>query len=116
MSLLWRLFCFATTLFTPSCELRTFYGPFSELCDFLLRTRDSSDPTRLARGERYEATPAEAVRPTPLLTGRKLIAAGYKPGAQFKEMLHAVEDAQLEGTIATAEEALALVRERFGAA
>ena len=64
---------------------------------------------------RYEATPAEAVRPTPLLTGRELIAAGYKPGAQFKEMLHAVEDAQLEGMIATAEEALALVRERFGA-
>lgn len=56
------------------------------------------------------------MRPTPLLTGRKLIAAGVKPGAQFKEMLHAVEDAQLEGTIATAEEALALVRERFGAA
>jgi len=65
---------------------------------------------------RYEATPAEAVRPAPLLTGRELIAAGYKPGAQFKEMLHAVEDAQLEGTIVTAEEALLLVRERFGAA
>jgi hypothetical protein len=29
-------------------------------------------------------------------------------------MLHAVEDAQLEGTIASAEEALEFVRERFG--
>ena len=58
--------------------------------------------------------PEEAVRPAPLLTGRELIAAGYTPGPQFKEMLHAVEDAQLEGAIATPEEAMALVRERFG--
>lgn len=64
--------------------------------------------------ERYEAMPEEAVRPTPLLTGRELIAAGYEPGPRFKEMLHAVEDAQLEGAIRTEEEAMALVRERFG--
>src|SRR5208283_3462820 len=63
--------------------------------------------------DRYESMPEEAVRPQPLLTGRELIAAGYAPGAGFKEMLRAVEDAQLEGTIATAEEALNLVRERF---
>ncbi|HEY6488995.1 MAG TPA: CCA tRNA nucleotidyltransferase [Terracidiphilus sp.] len=66
--------------------------------------------------ERYEGTPEEVVRPQPLLTGRELIAAGYLPGAQFKEMLHAVEDAQLEGSIATTEEALRIVRERFGPA
>jgi poly(A) polymerase len=65
--------------------------------------------------ERFEAMPEEAVRPQPLITGRELIAAGYKPGASFKEMLHAVEDAQLEGIIHTTEEALKLVRERFGA-
>jgi poly(A) polymerase len=63
--------------------------------------------------ERYEATPEEIVRPTPLLTGRELIAAGYAPGPRFQEMLHAVEDAQLEGTIASTDEALALVRTRF---
>jgi poly(A) polymerase len=63
--------------------------------------------------ERYLAMPEEAMRPRPLLTGRELIAAGYTPGASFKQMLHAVEDAQLEGTIATAEEALTLVREHF---
>jgi poly(A) polymerase len=57
--------------------------------------------------------PEEVVRPKPLITGRELIAAGYAPGAGFKEMLRAVEDAQLEGTIATAEEALQLVRDRF---
>jgi poly(A) polymerase len=64
--------------------------------------------------ERYESMPEEAVRPTPLITGRELIAAGYAPGAMFKEMLRAVEDAQLEGAIATPDEALALVRQQFG--
>jgi poly(A) polymerase len=63
--------------------------------------------------ERYFATPEEAVRPRPLITGRELIAAGYKPGAAFKVMLRAVEDAQLEGTISAAAEALALIGERF---
>jgi poly(A) polymerase len=63
--------------------------------------------------ERYLAMPEETVRPRPLITGRELIAAGYAPGAGFKEMLRAVEDAQLEGTIGTAEEALRLVKERF---
>ena len=66
--------------------------------------------------DRYEAMPEEAVRPTPLLTGRDLIAAGYTPGPQFHEMLQSVEDAQLEGAISTSDEALALVRERFGQA
>ena len=64
--------------------------------------------------ERYESLPAEEVRPQPLLTGRELIAAGYTPGPAFKEILQAVEDAQLEGTIATPEDAMVLVRERFG--
>jgi putative nucleotidyltransferase with HDIG domain len=63
--------------------------------------------------ERYESIPAEEVRPTPLLTGRELIAAGYHPGAAFKTMLHAVEEAQLEGSIHTPEEALALIRTQF---
>jgi poly(A) polymerase len=63
--------------------------------------------------ERYESIPEEAVRPTPLVTGRELIAAGYSPGAAFRTMLDAVEDAQLEGTITTLAEALALLRQRF---
>ena len=63
--------------------------------------------------ERFDAMPEETVRPRPLITGRELIAAGYAPGAGFKEMLRAVEDAQLEGTIGSADEAMRLVRERF---
>ena len=63
--------------------------------------------------ERYDSMPEEAVRPAPLLTGRELIAAGYKPGAAFRPMLRAVEDAQLEGVITTEAEALELLRQRF---
>ncbi len=63
--------------------------------------------------ERYEAMPAEEVRPQPLLAGRELIAAGYKPGEAFKAMLHAVEEAQLEGTIQTPDEAMELIRAQF---
>jgi poly(A) polymerase len=63
----------------------------------------------------YESMPEETVRPAPLVTGRELIAAGYTPGPHFKDMLQAIEDAQLEGAITTRAEALALVRERFGA-
>jgi poly(A) polymerase len=64
--------------------------------------------------EAYEHDEPEAQRPKWLVTGRELIAAGYRPGVRFKEMLRAVEDAQLEGRIATAEEGLELVRRGFG--
>jgi poly(A) polymerase len=64
--------------------------------------------------ERYEAMPEEIVRPAALISGRDLIAAGYVPGAQFKEMLRAIEDAQLEGTIASRDEAMGMVKERWG--
>jgi poly(A) polymerase len=55
----------------------------------------------------------EQIRPRLLLTGEDLIAAGYKPGPQFREMLETAEDAQLEGAVATRDEALRLVRERY---
>ncbi|MGD0831539.1 MAG: CCA tRNA nucleotidyltransferase [Terracidiphilus sp.] len=63
--------------------------------------------------ERHGSMPEEAVRPRPLLTGRELIAAGYRPGPTFKKMLRAVEDAQLEGEITTQQEALMLLQNRF---
>jgi putative nucleotidyltransferase with HDIG domain len=61
-----------------------------------------------------EALSAEHLRPQRLLTGADLIAAGYEPGPRFSAILDAVEDAQLEGLIHTAGEALAFVRTRFG--
>lgn len=65
--------------------------------------------------ERYEAAPIESIQPKLLLTGRELIAAGYRPSPRFKKMIEAAEDAQLEGVISTQEEALRFVQERFGA-
>ncbi len=59
---------------------------------------------------KLRSLPAEKIRPRPLISGNDLIAAGYAPGPKFKEFLTAVEDAQLEGTISTKEEALALVK------
>jgi len=62
---------------------------------------------------RYEATPEEQVRPRLLVTGRDLIAAGYRPGLKFKQMLALAEDAQLEGRISSAEEGIELIRGAF---
>ena len=64
----------------------------------------------------YEHDEPVEVRPKWLVTGRELIAAGYRPGVQFKEMLRAVEDAQLEGRVATTEEGLELIKQEFGEA
>ncbi len=57
--------------------------------------------------------PAEELKPAPLLTGKDLIAAGYRPGPAFGAVLHEIEDAQLEGRISTTEEALRMARERI---
>jgi poly(A) polymerase len=57
----------------------------------------------------------EQIRPKPLLDGEALIAAGYRPGPRFREMLEAAEDAQLEGVVSTPEAALQFIEDRFGA-
>jgi tRNA nucleotidyltransferase/poly(A) polymerase len=59
-------------------------------------------------------TPAEQVRPPRLLTGDDLIRMGFRPGPVFKEILQAVEEAQLEGAVGDREAAIALVEERYG--
>lgn len=61
--------------------------------------------------EELARTPPEQLRPPRLLTGADLIAMGYTAGPRFREMLEAVEDAQLEGRVTTADAARALVRE-----
>jgi poly(A) polymerase len=60
-----------------------------------------------------EETPAEEIKPPPLLRGDDLIAQGYTPGPLFKKILQAVEDAQLEGKLRTREDALSLLIEQF---
>ena len=55
-------------------------------------------------------TSPEQVRPVRLLTGDDLIALGLKPGPRFKAILYNVEEAQLDGTIHTHEEAVRLAQ------
>lgn len=55
-------------------------------------------------------TPPERLHPPRLLSGGDLIEAGYKPGPGFARALEAVETAQLEGEIASKEEAMAVAR------
>ncbi|MGB0038865.1 MAG: CCA tRNA nucleotidyltransferase [Terriglobales bacterium] len=63
--------------------------------------------------ERLRSMPPEVMRPRPLLSGDDLIAAGYAPGPRFKEILGAIEDAQLEGRVATQEAAIEMVTRDF---
>jgi poly(A) polymerase len=56
---------------------------------------------------------AAEIRPTRLITGDDLIAAGFTPGPTFKRILLEVDDHQLDGTLKTREDALRYVREHF---
>jgi poly(A) polymerase len=55
------------------------------------------------------ALPRAELDPPPLLTGDDLIAHGIARGRQYQTLLEAVRDAQLDKTITTKDEALALV-------
>src|SRR4051812_7130467 len=63
--------------------------------------------------EKLHSMPAEVVNPAPLITGDDLIAAGYEPGPRFKEILTAIEDDQLEGTLQSKEGARTYVERNF---
>jgi len=62
---------------------------------------------------KMEEIPPETMHPKPLVTGDDLIAEGLAPGPKFREILGAVEDAQLEGRLASREAALEFVRREF---
>ncbi len=55
-------------------------------------------------------TPPEQVRPPRLVTGEDLKGMGIQPGPRFKEILLAVEEAQLDGRLADRESALQFAR------
>jgi len=57
--------------------------------------------------------PPEKIRPKPLVTGDDLISAGYEPGPRFREILDAVENAQLEERVLTREAGMEFVRREF---
>ncbi len=51
--------------------------------------------------------------PLRLINGQDLIERGFKPGPEFSKILRAVEDAILEGTVHTREEALKFLEENY---
>jgi poly(A) polymerase len=59
---------------------------------------------------------SEPLIPPPLITGRDLIALGFKPGPHFSQILEAIENRQLEGALKNREEALAFVETEYGGA
>lgn len=63
--------------------------------------------------EKLAEIPPEKIRPAALVTGDDLIAAGYAPGPRFREILDAVEDAQLEGRLTSHQAALEFVKDEF---
>jgi putative nucleotidyltransferase with HDIG domain len=62
---------------------------------------------------KLQETPPAEIRPEPLVKGNDLISAGYEPGPRFKEILEAVEDAQLEGRLRSRDEAMQFVTREF---
>jgi len=63
--------------------------------------------------EQSEAFANEPLIPQPLINGRDLIAAGWKPGPLMGEILAEVQTRQLEGALTNREEALSWVQEAF---
>ena len=53
----------------------------------------------------------EHIHPPRLISGEDLLALGFQPGPVFKEIMEYVEDAQLEGEIATRDHALELLKD-----
>src|SRR5437667_9181915 len=78
-------------------------------CEGSHRSLRLYDFTREKRAE----MPASVIHPEPLLSGNDLIAAGYAPGPVFKEILTAVQDAQLEGGVQSKKQAMKFVRQKF---
>ncbi len=56
-------------------------------------------------------TPAEAVRPARLVSGEDLKLLGLAPGPEYRRILEAVEEAQLEGRVTSRDQALQFVRQ-----
>ena len=56
---------------------------------------------------------AAEIKPAPLVRGHDLLEMGFVPGPQFSRILAAVTEAQLDGTLATRDQALAWVRAQF---
>jgi putative nucleotidyltransferase with HDIG domain len=65
--------------------------------------------------EQFSSLTPEELRPAPLATGRDVLALGVAAGPQVGVILHALEEAQLNGELSTREEALAWLSQQVSA-
>jgi poly(A) polymerase len=63
--------------------------------------------------EFLQTTPAELVRPAKLVTGQDILALGFKAGPIVGKILAAVEEAQLNGELASQAEAISFINSNF---
>lgn len=68
---------------------------------------------RFLRRKLKEFSAPQALKPTPLISGNDLLALGYPEGPLIGQILRMVEEQQLEGTVSSHAEALALVQREF---
>ena len=64
--------------------------------------------------ERARQLGVEHAPPVPLVLGRHLLALGLKPGPRIGEVLRAVYERQLDGSITTLDEGIAFARATIG--
>ena len=69
-------------------------------------------PYEFCRAKRAELLAHDPL-PEPLLRGRDLIALGHRPGPRFRKILEEAFDAQLEGELSTASDALDWARRHY---
>src|ERR1041385_1802664 len=64
--------------------------------------------------EFIRTTPPEVVRPARLITGEDVLELGFAPGPMVGEILHSVEEGQLNGELSSKEDAISFVERNFG--
>ena len=65
------------------------------------------------RAAKAQLEEEEPLKPPPLVRGRDLLELGYPRGPLYSEILHAVEEKQLEGELASTAAALEWVRATY---
>ena len=99
--------------FTKALQKRTAANPaFTDA----VRLFATDAPDMAARiHQDFQMLQKEVISPEPLLSGDDLIAMGLRPGPDFRRILDAVYDAQLEGALANKSAAAALAKQLFNA-
>ncbi len=85
-------------------------SPLLQLVTARCRAYQESDQSVLFCREVLQNTSPGTLNPAALISGDDLIGIGLRPGRQFQGILDAVRDAQLDGQVSTAEEAVCLAR------